>query len=351
MSDAGKPALLAVDAGGSKVEAALLSRSAPVRAEARWTRSRRELSTEGGHDGEDPALTAVAVAVASAVRRTGRAFDRFPLAPLGVYCMAGVDFPRDHRRFLVQLGRRGWTSENVVRNDADAILRAGSEEGWGVGVVCGYGINCTAVAPDGRAFRFPAVGHLSGDWGGGSDIGPAALWFAVRSEDGRGERTALSAAVPAHFGLRRPSQVMQAIHFGRLEGWRLSGLPPVVFRAARQGDRVAQDIVDRQADEIVAMAGAAMRKLRMSRLEVPVVLGGGIFRNTDAGFHRRIEEGLRAVAPSVRVATLTAPPVLGSALIGLERLEAGTRARARARSALTNERFGTHAVGGRAAGR
>jgi N-acetylglucosamine kinase-like BadF-type ATPase len=350
MSEGGRPALLAVDAGGSKVEAALLSRSGQVLGAARFTRSRRDLSGHG-HDGEDPVLAAVASAVSSASKAAGRSIDRLPLAPLGVYCMAGVDFPQDQRRLVGQLRRRGWTAENVVRNDTDAILRAGSEEGWGVGVVCGYGINCTALAPDGRSFRFPAIGHLSGDWGGGSDIGPSALWFAVRAEDGRGPPTALAATVPAYFAMRRPSQVMQAIHFGRLDSARLAELPPLVFRAARGGDRVAQDIVDRQADEIVAMAGAAMRKLRLTRMAVPMVLGGGIFRATDADFHRRVEDGLRAVAPAVRVTPLRAPPVLGAALIGLERLGVGRRAQDRARAALTNERFATHAVCGRAARR
>ena len=66
-------------------------------------------------------------------------------------------------------------------------------------------------------FRFPAVGGISGDWGGGHDIGEMALWFALRAQDGRGERTSLATLVPAHFGLRRPRQVMEAMYFHRLD--------------------------------------------------------------------------------------------------------------------------------------
>jgi N-acetylglucosamine kinase-like BadF-type ATPase len=345
-----RPALLAVDAGGSKVEAALLSRSGEVLGTSRWAWPRTPQKV-ARHDGEDPVIGVVAAAVDATCADAGLARDARPLAALGTYCMAGVDFAADERRLGAQLRRRGWTSEDVVRNDTFAVLRAGSERGWGVAVVCGFGINCSGVAPDGRTFRFPAIGSLSGDWGGGSEIGPTALWYAVRAEDGRGEPTALAALVPAHFRLKRPSQVMKAIHFGRLDERRLYELPPIVFRAARTGDGVAQRIVDRQADEVVTMAGTAIRRLRLAGSEVDVVLGGGIFRSGDRSFFEHIEQGLRAVAAAARFTVLDVPPVLGAALLGLERLGASGRALSRARAALTNERFGTHASGRRTARR
>ena len=40
------------------------------------------------------------------------------------------------------------------------------------------------------------------------------------------------------------------------------------------------------------MAATAIRRLRMTRLDVDVVLGGGIFRNDDAPFFERIDAGL-----------------------------------------------------------
>jgi N-acetylglucosamine kinase-like BadF-type ATPase len=345
-----RPALLAVDAGGSKVDAALLTRSGEVLGASRRARPRiRENAAP--RDGNDPVMDAVAAAVDATCADAGIARHPGPIADLGMYCMAGVDFAADERRLGAQLRRRGWTSGDVVRNDTFAVLRAGSERGWGVAVVCGFGINCSGVAPDGRTLRFPAIGSLSGDWGGGSEIGPTALWYAVRAEDGRGEPTALSQLVPAHFRLTRPSQVMKAIHFGRLDERRLYELPPVVFRAARRGDRVARNIIDRQADEVVTMAGTAIRRLRLAGSEVEVVLGGGIFRSGDPTFFGRIEQGLGAVAAAARITVLDAPPVLGAALLGLEQLGASGRALSRARAALTNQRFGKQASGRRTARR
>jgi len=259
-----------------------------------------------------------------------------PVAKVGVFCLAGADLPADDRRIQRWLRERDWTTETLLRNDTFAVLRAGTDRTWGVGVVCGFGTNCSAVAPDGRTFRLPALGWIAGDWGGGSDIGEAALWHAMRSEDGRGDRTLLATSVPGHFGLRRPRQLMEAMYFGKISTGRVAELPPLVFASADEGDAVARSIVERQADEIVSMAGTAIRRLRMARLDVHVVLGGGIFRNGFAPFFERIEEGLCRIAPAASVRILEAPPVAGAALLGLDHLGASRTSGARLRSALTD---------------
>lgn len=330
-----RAAVLAIDGGGSKVDAALLARDGTTLGAIRIRHADR--------DSAPPELTGVAAAVEAVRRSAGLATDGEAVAGLGVYCLAGADLPADDRRLLRWLGREGWTAEDVLRNDTFAVLRAGTDRTWGVSVVCGYGTNCSGVAPDGRTFRMPAVGEISGDWGGGSDIGTSALWYAVRSEDGRGGPTALRTLVPSHFGMRRPRQVMEALYFGRIAMDRVAELPPVVFRAAANGDAVARSIVDRQADEVVAMAGAGIRKLRMTRMDVHVVLGGGIFRNRFLPFQRRIEEGIGGFASDARITALDTPPVVGAALLGLDRIGASAAAKARARATLTHEVLGGRA--------
>ena len=84
----------------------------------------------------------------------------------------------------------------VVRNDTFAILRAGVEEPRGVAVVCGAGINCVGMRPDGRVARFPALGRVSGDWGGGGGLFEEAMWRGARAEDGRGGRPRWPAPCP-----------------------------------------------------------------------------------------------------------------------------------------------------------
>ena len=70
---------------------------------------------------------------------------------------------------------QGWAAQASVVNDTFAVLRAGLDQPagphWGVGVTVGAGINCVGVTPDGRTTRFLSLGPISGDWGGGGDLG------------------------------------------------------------------------------------------------------------------------------------------------------------------------------------
>ena len=335
--------ILAVDGGGSKVDVALIRPDGELLGATRVRLGDLDHSTWFmAPKVEERHLFPVGAAIAEVARQAGLEPDGVPIADVGVFCLAGADLPADERRLMAWVRGNDWVLRPNVRNDTFAVLRTGTDRAWGVAVVCGYGTNCTGVSPDGRVTRFPAVGPISGDWGGGSEIGSMAAWYAVRSEDGRGSKTALQRLVPEHFGLRRARQLTEAMYFERIGEERLAELAPLVFQAAMDGDALAQDIVNRQADEIVTMAGTAIRRLRMSKLDVEVVLGGGIFRNRDRSFFERIRAGLLSVAPASSIVPLAGPPVVGAALIGLDLAGARPAARRRVRASLTDERLATH---------
>lgn len=326
-----RPAVLAIDSGNSKTELALVGRDGRILSTLRVPRSGNfGLGQPGDFNDLDQMIRA-------ACKKGGLDPDRKPIASVGVYCLAGADLPIDDRRIGRELQRRGWTEQSLVRNDTFAVLKAGTDRGWGVAVVCGAGLNCSGIAPDGRIVRFPALGELSGDFAsGGGWVGMRALGAAVRARDGRGGRTALERLVPAHFGMRSPAAVMTAVYVGRLEEHRLRELPPLVFQAATKGDGVARDILDQLADEVIAMAASAIRRLRLGSKDVEVILGGGIFQNTDGPFFARIREGISATAPRAQTRRLSTPPVVGAALLGLGLLGAPTAAYARLRGSSTD---------------
>ena len=85
--------------------------------------------------------------------------------------------------------------------------------------------------------RFAAVGHISGDWGGGGHLWQEAMWWAARAEDGRGPDTALRTALPGHFGLASMADLIEAVHLGALPEERCMELTPVLFAVAEGGDR------------------------------------------------------------------------------------------------------------------
>jgi N-acetylglucosamine kinase-like BadF-type ATPase len=253
-----------------------------------------------------------------------------PVADVAELLMAGVDFAAEETELRDVIAKRGWAEQISVGNDTFAVLRAGTERGWGVAVVCGAGINCVGVAPDGRHARFPALGPTTGDWGGGYDVGLAATSAAARSEDGRGPRTSLERLVPAHFSVETPSRLAEEIHRGHIPLRRLEELPPVVFSAAAD-DAVAAAILDRLAAEIVALARVALQRLDLTEQPAEVLLGGGLLQAGDGRLLGSIEAGLREVGPELAVRRATAAPIVGAALLGLDALRAGPEALARAR--------------------
>jgi N-acetylglucosamine kinase-like BadF-type ATPase len=312
-------AVIAVDGGASKTHLALLGRDGALLELVRGPESSPQ------NLGLERALGVLDRLFEQAGAKAGEA----EVAQLN---MSGVDFPSEERELREAIEARRWAERIMVDNDTFAVLRAGTERGWGVAVVCGTGINCVGVSADGRHARFPALGTITGDWGGGSDVGNAALSAAARSQDGRGRRTSLEQAVPAHFGLETPHELAEAIHRGTIPARRLLELPPVVFAEAEH-DEVADGIVERLASEIVAMARVALERLELQDERAEVLLGGGLLQG-DGRLTSTVEDELRRLAPKATVAAPESPPIVGAALLGLDALGVGVDAQSRAREEL-----------------
>ena len=270
---------------------------------------------------------------AAGLRAGGTGVALEPVADVAHVLLAGADFREEMAELREAIGALGWAPSLVVDNDTLALLRTGTDRGWGVAVVCGGGINAIGVAPDGREVRFPSLGPTTGDWGGGYDVGLAALGAAHRSADGRGPHSSLERVVPAHFGMRTPLDVARALHFKELAPESLGELAPVVF-AHVETDEAAAAIVARLADEVAAFAVATLRRLELLDARADVVLGGGLLRAAPRAMVARIERSVHAAAPSATVIQTTDGPIVGAALLGLDKLGADGAAATRARTEL-----------------
>jgi N-acetylglucosamine kinase-like BadF-type ATPase len=320
--------VLAVDGGNSKTDLALVRGSGEVLSLVRGSQS------SPYHLGKEGCLGVLEDLLAQAVRDAGLPNGRRPLADIGELLIAGLDFPREEEELYEAAAERRLASRISVGNDTFAVLRAGTERGWGVAVVCGAGINCVGVAPDGTHARFPALGTVTGDWGGGGDVGLAAVFAAARSEDGRGPKTTLEETVPEHFGRHSPMELAEAVHRGAVSLRRAAELAPLVLAAAPV-DTVAAEIVERLAEEIVALVRVALERLALTAESVEVLLGGGLFLSGSEFLFREVEERLAAVAPHARPRVTDSPPIVGAALLGLDELSAAGEAHARLRRELS----------------
>jgi len=333
-------AVLAIDGGNSKTDVALVAADGTLLAALRGPGASQE---EHGIAG---AMRILGRLVADVALKAGLPADGPVAGPVARHtsaCLAGCDLPSEEADLTAALRAQGWSQTAVAMNDTFAVLRAGLPDdlaapgnGWpqasGVAVTCGAGINCVAVAPDGRTARYLALGTLTGDWGGGAGLAQAVMWHSMRAEDGRGPATALGPAVAAHFGLPAVSDVVIAVHQGRLsEDEDLLTVVPVLLRVAATGDAVASALVERQAAEVCLMAVTAMRRLDLPASGTTVVLGGGLLQAGDPGLEAAVENEFAAHAPGAVLRLPRVPPVAGAALLGLDHLGIGAKAARRLR--------------------
>lgn len=332
LSTGGLPAVLAIDGGNSKTDVALVAANGTVLAALRGPGASQE---DYGVDGAMRILGGLVREVAAQADLPGDGL----VARHTSACLAGCDLPEEEESLTAALCAQGWSATAVAMNDTFAVLRAGLSDNAasGVAVTCGAGINCVAVAPDGRTFRYLAMGELTGDWGGGWGLAKAIMWHAMRGSDGRGPATALGAGVAAHFGLPSVTDVAIAVHQGRLGEVDLVAMaPPVLFRTAATRDAVAVRLVARQAEEVCVMAVTAMRQLGLAPARTVIILGGGLLQAGDPLLTREIEARFTVDAPGAILRVADVAPVTGAALLGLDHLGLGAAAGQRLRAGFRN---------------
>jgi N-acetylglucosamine kinase-like BadF-type ATPase len=320
-------AVLAIDGGNSKTDVCLISTEGQLLGYARGPGSNHQVV------GVDAAFDVLARLVDQAATEAG-IDTRSTLAQHAAVYLAGADFPREVEMLLGRVSPAGWAAEVSLDNDTFALLRAGSSSANRIAVVCGAGINCVGVSAAGQILRFPSVGAISGDWGGGSTLGTEALFLAVRAEDGRGEPTALREAIMKHFGTASVVDVTAALHFGEMPGSRIHELVPVLLRVATAGDGPARAVVERLAEEVFLLARAAYDRLKLRDQATDVVLGGSVLAARHPPLIEGVSRRLAAHAPRVNLLVVDDPPVVGAALLGLDALGASPVAAIAARTAL-----------------
>ncbi|WP_446046486.1 N-acetylglucosamine kinase [Streptomyces olivaceus] len=271
--------VLAVDAGNSKTDVAVVTAEGEVLATARGGPFRPHAV------GVEQAVDALAEAVARAFAAAGVTSVAHVSA-----CLANADLPVEEEQLAAALDARAWGARVDVRNDTFAILRAGVAEPLGVAVVCGAGVNCVGMRP-----------------------------------------TELARTLPAHFGLGSMYALIEALHLRHVEPARRHELTPVLFATAAGGDPLARSVVDRQADEVVAMAAVALTRLDLLAEPVPVLLGGSVLAARHPQLDERIRELLAARAPKAVPRVVTERPVLGAVLLGLDAVGAAPGSHARVR--------------------
>ena len=300
---------LGVDVGGTKTAALIADHNGKALGYG--------LGGPGNYEGVgwDGFRSAVQEAVSKALAHAGMELGDIRTAGLGI---GGFDWPSQKEIHLGALTEIGLKMPLEIVNDAVLGILAGAEGGWGVSVVSGTGCNCRGRSRD-HLHEGRVVGgwnRWSGEFAGGYDILARAMRAVVFEWTRRGPATALSGVFLEATGANNLDQLIEGLYVGR---YQISDpvLVMKVFEIADLGDPEALNVFRWAGRELGEMACGVIRQLDLENEDFDIVLIGSIYKGHPliAG---TLGETVHDLAPGARLVHLTAPPVVGAVLLGME---------------------------------
>jgi N-acetylglucosamine kinase-like BadF-type ATPase len=237
------------------------------------------------------------------------------------FSMAGADWPEDFSFIRAETRQRNLGRDIIVVNDGIGALRAGTEDGVGIAVVCGTFVAIAAGAPSGRTW------HHS--WwqqpGGARELGTRTLRAVYRSELGIDPPTTLREAVLDFFGRSSVEEVLHLLTAReRIHKTDVGALAPLLLDAAESGDAAARYLVEEHAAVLGDYAIAAARRVELEASPFTLALSGGVFRHPGNLHRNRLKERVAQQFPEVQIIHSRFEPVVGAALLALQSAGAQT---------------------------
>lgn len=237
--------------------------------------------------------------------------------------LAGADLPSDFK--LLNRWCAGIFKDIPfqVANDTWISMRSGLKGTWGAVSICGTGSNAGACHPDGRRIILNALDYELGNYGGGEHITQKALHYAFRAYEGTSCETALTKELPALLGARDMEDLLSKFYPQTLITDKdLREVSPLVFRLAGERDGICQQILIKMGHVLGEMAAGVIRRLGMENMEVPVVLGGSIYRGDNPLLVDEFTTALHMIVPRASIRIPSLPPVAGAYLSALDSIKA-----------------------------
>lgn len=232
------------------------------------------------------------------------------------YGYAGYDWPEDRPGHVAMIESLGLVNAPyALGNDTLVGLVAGAEKGWGVVVVAGTSNNCRGRDRNGYEGRITGSGSWFAEYGGAMEIVTKAIQAIAAAWMCRGPATALNDAFITQVGASDTADLLAGLV---RERYQLSAdVAPIVFAIAEQGDVVAQEIIAWAGQSLGDLANAVICQLDLTTQIFDVVLSGSLYKG-GAMLIEPMRQTIQAVAPGANLVRLTAPPVVGGVLLGLE---------------------------------
>lgn len=274
--------MIAVDGGGTKTEFVLFSNEGNIK-------NRLVL------DGCNPNV--VGIEKTYKILKTGidnlRSDD---VDVLGIYCGIAGAFSGNNKMLIDNFLHKTYPNvitecSSDIRNVAASVI----EEEKCITVICGTGSNVSII--NGKDIkRIGGWGYLFDGKGSGFDIGRDAISAVLAYEDGIGDKTMLTSLITQRLG----GSVWDNINYiySQDKGF-VASFTKEVFKAYREGDRTAIDIIE---SNITALADKINFAVKNYDCGNKLIISGGLINQKDILmeiFEKKLEGNLKMIFPTL----------------------------------------------------
>jgi N-acetylglucosamine kinase-like BadF-type ATPase len=304
--------VIGIDGGGTKTTALLVSLDGTVVSEEHAGSTNLQIV------GSEQAAKVIVKLLTDCCKKINCEQSSIQTIVLG---LAGVGRAVDKASLLDELQRLAKKNKMqlpsvVIETDARIALEAAFASSFGIVLIAGTGSIALAKAEDGKIYRAGGWGRILGDEGSGYVIGRQALNAAIRSSEGRGDKTKLLKFAFEHFGVTTIDDLITKIY---RENADVASFVPKVFQAELEFDHIAHNILFSQANELAELVRVLVAQMQPKR-RMPVSLMGGLLESENV-YSKMVKERIARSLPQIIIQKPKFPTAFGAAIIGLKAFE------------------------------
>ena len=207
--------------------------------------------------------------------------DATSLVDILPYCqvvagMAGVGLSKNKEKVVSLFEEYGIKNESIlIMSDAELALHLIDDQG--IILISGTGSICLGKKNN-ALYRVGGLGKVLGDEGSGYQIGLQAIKAVLAEEYGWGSATSLTPKLKEFFNVTELKSLIQQITPGEMSPTKIASCAPLVFKEAYEKDTVAEEIINRAANDLGNIIDTQLKISNLSDCEVH--LWGGVFKNS-----------------------------------------------------------------------
>ena len=208
----------------------------------------------------------------------------------------------------------------IICHDALIALVGGIGHDVGIAVAAGTGSIVYGRNQQGKTKRVGGWGYILGDEGGAYKIAVAGMQAALKAYDGRGEATSLVEIFKENLQLTTIEELVEVVYRRGNSVTDIAAIAPLVHNAAKNGDVVANHIIDEAVVELVEATTVVVHELFSTESSPEIVIVGSVWKG-ESNIHLRFEQCLLKSFPQVKVIFPRYEPAFGAALLALKNIE------------------------------